>query len=104
MNYAPSGIEILEPLKFLKPALPAVKHHHERYDGTGYPDGLDKDSIPLLARILSCADAFDAMTSDRPYRRRKLTTEEAIRELRNNSGSQFDPTIANIFIKILRHK
>ncbi len=98
------GVEILEPLEFLKPALPAVRHHHERYDGTGYPDGLDKENIPLMARILACADAFDAMTSDRPYRRRKFTTEEAITEIRNNSGSQFDPHIANLFIKILRHK
>ncbi len=98
------GVEILEPLEFLKPALPAVRHHHERYDGTGYPDGLDKEGIPLMARILACADAFDAMTSDRPYRRRKFTTEEAIAEIRNNSGSQFDPYIANLFIKLLRHK
>ena len=98
------GVEILEPLEFLKSALPAVRHHHERYDGTGYPDGLDKEKIPLMARILACADAFDAMTSDRPYRREKLTTEEAITEIKNNSGSQFDPYIASLFIKLLRHK
>jgi HD-GYP domain-containing protein (c-di-GMP phosphodiesterase class II) len=98
------GVEILEPLEFLRPALPAVRHHHERYDGTGYPDGLDKEKIPLFARILACADAFDAMTSDRPYRRMKLSTEDAIAEIKNNSGSQFDPNIANLFIKLLRHK
>lgn len=98
------GVEILEPLEFLKSALPAVRHHHERYDGTGYPDGLDKEKIPLMARILACADAFDAMTSDRPYRRMKFTTEEAITEIKNNSGSQFDPHIASLFIKLLRHK
>lgn len=96
------GVEILEPLEFLKPAIPAVRHHHERYDGMGYPDGLDKNRIPLMARILACADAFDAMTSNRPYRKRKLTAEEAVAEIRSNSGSQFDPFIANLFIKVLR--
>ncbi len=96
------GAELLEPLEFLKPALPAVRHHHERYDGTGYPDGLEKEKIPLLARILACADAFDAMTSDRPYRRRKLTTEEALAEIKNNVGSQFDPRVAHSFIHLLR--
>jgi putative nucleotidyltransferase with HDIG domain len=97
------GAEILEPLDFLKEALPIVRHHHERYDGTGYPDGLDKDRIPIMARIITCADSFDAMTSERPYRRRKLTVEEAITEIRNNTGSQFDPRIASNFIKLLQH-
>jgi len=96
------GAEMLEPLDFLNPAIPIVRHHHERYDGTGYPDGLEKDDIPLLSRILACADAFDAMTSERPYRRRKLTMEQAIMEMKNNLGSQFDPSIAQRFIKTLR--
>jgi len=85
------GVEMLEPLEFLRPALPIVKHHHERYDGTGYPDGLEKEKIPLMSRILACADAFDAMTSERPYRRAKLTIEEALAEIKNNAGLQFDP-------------
>ncbi len=98
------GEDMLEPLDFLKAALPAVRHHHERYDGTGYPDGLEKEKIPLLARILSCADAFDAMTSERPYRCRKLSVEEAIQEIKNNVGSQFDPHIVNTFIKTIRNQ
>jgi len=93
------GEEMLEPLSFLKGGLPIVRHHHERYDGTGYPDGLEKDRIPILARILACADSFDAMTSDRPYRSRKLTIQEALTEIKNNAGSQFDPQIARLFIK-----
>lgn len=96
------GTEMLEPLEFLRPAIPIVRHHHERYDGTGYPDGLEKDKIPLMARILACADAFDAMTSDRPYRSRRLTVEEALTEIKNNAGSQFDPHIAHLFIQIIR--
>jgi len=96
------GAQMLEPLDFLKPAIPIVRHHHERYDGTGYPDGLEKEKIPLFARIIACADSFDAMTSERPYRRNKLTTEEAIMEIKNNSGSQFDPQIAQVFIRLIR--
>ena len=96
------GAQMLEPLDFLKPAIPIVRHHHERFDGTGYPDGLEKDKIPFFARIIACADAFDAMTSERPYRRNKLSTEEAIMEIKNNSGSQFDPHIAQTFIRIVR--
>lgn len=96
------GAEMLEPLEFLKPALPIVRHHHERFDGTGYPDGLEKEKIPIMARVLACADSFDAMTSDRPYRNRKLSTEEALAEIKNNSGSQFDPKISRSFIKLIR--
>ncbi len=96
------SVEMLEPLEFLRPSIPAVRYHHERYDGTGYPDGLGRNKIPLMARILACADAFDAMTSDRPYRIRKLTVQEALNEVKNNCGSQFDPDIAHIFIKTIR--
>lgn len=96
------GAEVLEPLEFLRPAIPIVRHHHERYDGKGYPDGLKKNKIPLMARILACADSFDAMTSDRPYRANRLTLKEAILEIKNNSGTQFDPHIAYLFIKIIK--
>lgn len=98
------GAEMLEPLEFLKSAIPIVRHHHERYDGTGYPDRLAKERIPLMSRILACADAFDAMTTERPYRRRKLSPEEALAEIKNNSGSQFDPHIASTFIKTFRSR
>jgi HD-GYP domain-containing protein (c-di-GMP phosphodiesterase class II) len=90
------------PLDFLKAVRPVVRHHHERYDGRGYPDRLKKNKIPFLSRILACADSFDAMTSDRPYRVRKLSPEEACAEIKNNSGSQFDPYIARIFIKTIQ--
>ncbi len=96
------GAEILDPLDFLRPAIPIVRHHHERFDGTGYPDGLGRDRIPLMSRILACADSFDAMTSERPYRRRKLSIDEALTEIKNNSGSQFDPHIAQLFIKTIQ--
>ncbi|MDP2939054.1 MAG: HD domain-containing phosphohydrolase [Candidatus Omnitrophota bacterium] len=96
------GAEMLMPLKFLEPGIPYIKHHHERFDGQGYPDGLKREQIPLAARILACVDSFDAMTSDRPYRYRRLTPEEAMSEIKLNSGKQFDPTIVNIFMKILK--
>jgi HD-GYP domain-containing protein (c-di-GMP phosphodiesterase class II) len=73
-----------------------VLHHHERWDGTGYPDGLEGDEIPLGARIIFVADAFDAMTSDRVYRQR-LSLEEAFAELDRCAGSQFDPEVVAAF-------
>jgi len=96
------GAQMLEPLDFLKSAIPVVRHHHERYDGTGYPDKLAKDKIPILSRIISCADAYDAMTSERSYRKHKLSTEEALQEIRNNAGTQFDPHIAGLFVKAMK--
>lgn len=98
------GAEMLEPLGFLEQGLPLVRHHHERFDGNGYPDRLTKTEIPLCARILACADAFDAMTSERPYKIRKLTLEEAVDELKNNSGRQFDPQVVPAFIQILQEE
>jgi HD-GYP domain-containing protein (c-di-GMP phosphodiesterase class II) len=76
-----------------------VRHHHERYDGKGYPDGLKGDDIPLIARVVTVADAFDAMTSDRPYRsKRPLAT--ALEEIGRGAGTQFDPTAADAFLTI----
>lgn len=92
------GAAVLSPLSFLRPGISIVKHHHERFDGTGYPDRLKAEKIPLAARVLSCADAYDAMTTDRPYRP-KMAKEEAFLELRNNSGTQFDPQVVDIFIR-----
>lgn len=76
----------------------AIKHHHERWDGTGYPDGLVGEKIPLAARIIAVADAFDAMTTDRPYRK-AMSKEEALKEIIKYSGRQFDLDIVNIFRK-----
>ena len=86
------GYEILLGIGFLTEALPIVLHHHERFDGAGYPDGLAGERIPIGARIFAAADAFDAMTADRHYRR-ALSLDEAMSELRRNSGSQFDPEV-----------
>jgi HD-GYP domain-containing protein (c-di-GMP phosphodiesterase class II) len=90
--------EILNHIKHLRGIIPGVKHHHERYDGSGYPEKLKGDSIDIIARIISVADAFDAMTTDRPYRK-KLELEKAFDELKDNSGTQFDPNVVKAFFK-----
>lgn len=94
------GENILKPIKQMKKILPIIRHHHERVDGSGYPDGLKGDEIPLPARILSIADAFDSMTSNRPYRNAG-TYEYAISELKNCSGTQFDGGLVDVFLKLL---
>lgn len=93
-------IESIEPLKYAKDI---IKHHQEWFNGSGYPGKLKGNEIPLGARIVAVADAFGAMTTDRPYRK-ALTVEEAVNELIKNSGTQFDPEIVNIFIAMLREK
>ncbi|MBX7191352.1 MAG: response regulator [Sandaracinaceae bacterium] len=90
------GKDILEPITFLNPLIPGVHLHHERWDGRGYPIGLTAQDIPLLARIISVADTYDAMTSDRAYRK-ALPHEVAVSEICRCAGSQFDPTCANEF-------
>lgn len=89
--HAVRGAEIVESIPFLRPSADAVRHHHERYDGRGYPDGLEGEEISVLARVLAVADTFDAMTSDRPYRR-GLSIEEAREELERCIGNQLCPT------------
>lgn len=95
------GMKILEPIEFLYDVRLCIGQHHERYDGTGYPNRLRAEELLLESRILAIADAFDAMTSDRPYRK-ALKLEVAIAELAENSGSQFDPALVPIFIKLLK--
>ncbi|HEY6080801.1 MAG TPA: HD domain-containing phosphohydrolase [Polyangiaceae bacterium] len=90
------GREILDPIKFLGPVIPGVHLHHERWDGRGYPLGLAGKDIPLIARIISVADTYDAMTSDRAYRR-ALPHEVTVSEIERCSGTQFDPDIAGVF-------
>ena len=92
------GVSILKHVDSLNACLAAVLHHHERYDGTGYPAGLKGNNIPIDARVLSVADAYDAMTSDRTYRSGKLTYQEALAELEQCAGTQFDPAIVEAFI------
>jgi len=97
------GHKILAPVKFLAPVAPMVLYHQEWYDGSGYPEGLAKEEIPLGARIVAVIDAYDAMTSNRPYRD-ALQNDLAIEELKKGSGKQFDPKIVDIFIDILKEE
>lgn len=92
-----AGAEIVRPLRPFDGPEPAVLHHHERFDGTGYPYGLRRDRIPLAARIIAVADAFDAMTTDRPYRA-ALTPAEAVGRLEEGSGAQWDPVVVDTFL------
>ncbi len=95
------GDAILSPLRFLQDAQAVVKHHHERWDGKGYPDGLSGEGIPLLARVVALADAYDAMTTDRPYRK-AMTAEEALAEIERGEGGQFDPALAKAFRAMIK--
>jgi putative nucleotidyltransferase with HDIG domain len=93
------GAEIIAPVTKLAPELPIIRHHHEWYNGSGYPDRLIGDEIPKLARILHVADAFEAMTAQRPYRMTPLTAEQALAELRKFAGIQFDPQVVDAFVR-----
>jgi len=94
------GAEILDKAPSLRRFVPAVRHHHEWYDGSGYPDGLTREKIPRAAAIISLADAYDAMTSDRPYRT-AMTKEQALDTIREFSGKQFSPELSPIFLGIV---
>jgi diguanylate cyclase (GGDEF)-like protein len=96
-----NGAEIIEPVESLRVIVPLILHHHERYDGKGYPSGLSGEEIPYLARALTVADSFDAMTSKRSYTNLRKTYDEAIDELRACSGTQFDPDITEKFIEVI---
>jgi HD-GYP domain-containing protein (c-di-GMP phosphodiesterase class II) len=93
------GAAILEAIPALRPVLPIVRNHHERWDGRGYPDGLAQEQINRVARIVAVADAFDAMTSDRPYRP-AMPLEKAFDELRKNAGTHFDPVCVRTFLAL----
>jgi len=94
------GEEIIAPVAFLEKVKPIIRYHHERFDGTGYPDGLRGNSIPLLARILSVADVFDALISERPYRVFRMSDEDALTEIQKCSGTQFDPEIVRALLRL----
>jgi putative nucleotidyltransferase with HDIG domain len=96
------GAQIIAPVTRLAAELPIIRHHHEWYNGSGYPDRLIGDEIPKLARILHVADAFEAMTAARPYRMTPLTPEQALGELRKFAGVQFDPVVVDAFVKTSR--
>lgn len=94
------SMKILEPLEFLKPTVPMIMYHHERYDGTGYPKGLKGKEIPIGARIMAVADAFEAMVSSRPYKDTKISISQALKEIESNKGTQFDPDVVDAFISV----
>jgi putative nucleotidyltransferase with HDIG domain len=98
MMHTVYGAEILNHIRQLKSVVPGVKNHHEKYDGSGYPDGLKGDEIPVIARIIAVTDTFDAMTTDRPYRK-GLSFDEAFEELKKMAGTQFDPNVVNAFFR-----
>jgi len=100
MKHPSIGAEIIGKVHFLNDVTKIVRHHHEKYDGSGYPDGLKGEEIPIEASILMIADSYDAMTTDRPYRK-ALTKEMAIEELRKYSGTQFDPRLVDVFINMI---
>jgi len=100
-SHPETGAAILKNIKSFKHLVPAVYHHHEQFDGEGYPHSLKGERIPLHARIIAIADTFDAMTSSRSYRN-ALSFRKALSELERCKGTQFDPDIADIFIDILQ--
>jgi diguanylate cyclase (GGDEF)-like protein/putative nucleotidyltransferase with HDIG domain len=99
-EHAELGAQILEGSPFLHDLMPAVRHHHERWDGSGYPDQLAREDIPLAARIIGVAEAYDAMTRDHPYQASR-TSEEAVMELLDGAGTQFDPKLVQVLVTIV---
>ncbi len=102
-SHTKMGAEIVEHVRQLKEIVPGVKYHHEQIDGKGYPDGLRGDDIPLIAKIVAVADTYDAMTTDRPYRK-ALSREVAITELKRSSGTQLDREVVEAFLKAFEMK
>lgn len=102
-THARKGYQITKGCSETAAIASTVLHHHERWDGKGYPDGLSKESIPLLSRVIAVVDAYDAMTNDRAYRK-AISMEAAIQELKRNAGSQFDPTVVNEFVNVLKEQ
>ncbi|RMG58396.1 MAG: response regulator [Deltaproteobacteria bacterium] len=102
-GHCENGVKILESIEFPWKVKPIILHHHERYDGNGYPMGLKGREIPLGARILAVVDAFTAMTANRPYRK-ALSKEDAIRELHRNVGTQFDPEVVEVFTRVIEKR
>jgi HD-GYP domain-containing protein (c-di-GMP phosphodiesterase class II) len=95
------GASMIEMLGEMHPIVPLIRHHHESWDGTGYPDGMKGEEIPMISRVISVADMYDAMTSDRPYRKRR-SHEWAVEEIKRVSGTKLDPRVAEAFLQVLK--
>ncbi len=102
-RHTEQSVALISPVEFLQPVLPIILHHHEKYDGSGYPSGLKKEQIPLGARIIAGVDAFEAMVQGRPYHP-SMTVDAALGELIQNSGTQFDPKVVNAFLRLSSEK
>ena len=99
-QHTAQSVALISSVEFLKPVLGIIYHHHEKYDGSGYPSGFKKEQIPLGARVLSVVDAFEAMVRSRPYHRSSLSVDAALNELVKHSGSQFDPKVVNAMVSL----
>lgn len=97
------GAQIIAPISFLSGAVELIRHHHERFDGSGYPDALRGEEIPLTARVFALVDSFDAMTSDRPYRG-PMQVDRALEEIRRGAGTQFDPEVVRVFVRMIEEE
>lgn len=100
-NHVQLGASMIEMLGEMHPIVPLIRHHHEAFDGSGYPDGLKGEEIPLTSRIIAVADMYDAITSDRPYRQRR-TNEEAVDEINRTVGTKLDPRVSKAFLEVLK--
>ena len=99
-RHSTAGLQLLGQIRSLTDVTPSILHHHEHFDGSGYPDALAGKDIPIAARILLVTDAFDAMTNDRPYRE-AMPVKAAVEELTRHKGTQFDPEIVDAFLMVL---
>ena len=94
------GSNIISKMRLFRLEEPAIRYHHERFDGKGYPEGIDGENIPMEARIIALADSYDAMTSKRPYRN-AMSREDALKEISKNEGTQFDPSVVKHFLTVI---
>jgi HD-GYP domain-containing protein (c-di-GMP phosphodiesterase class II) len=95
------GKEMVEPIPYLEEAIPTILYHHERFDGSGYPQRLKGEQIPLFGRIIAVADVFDALTNDRPHRDR-LPAGQAMQLIKEQKGSKFDPAVVDVFLEVMK--
>lgn len=98
-KHTKASVALIKPVEFLKPILPIIMHHHEKYDGTGYPSRLKKEQIPFGARLIALVDAFEAMVQGRPYKK-AMSVSAAVEEIKLHRGTQFDPAIVDVFVRL----